>query len=98
MGQPISTIGQATVLGGPHIVPVQAFARINGRLISVVGVEVSTHPPGSPPHKAPSQGGTCLTATGSPIARINGIPVCRDADLATCGHPNSNGEAFARSD
>lgn len=98
MGQPISTVTQATVLGGPHIVPVQTFARCNGRLISVIGVEVSMHPPNSNPHKAPSQGGSCLTATGSPIARINAIPICRDDDTATCGHPNADGEAFARSD
>lgn len=89
---------RATVLGGLHLTAnaPQTFSRANGRLISVIGTEVAQHPPASPPHKAPSQGGSCLTLTGASFARINGIPICRDDDLATCGHPNANGEAFAR--
>jgi hypothetical protein len=95
---PISTISLATVLGGLHL-PVnapQSFARVNGRLVSVVGTEVSTHAPANPPHRAPSEGGTCLTLTGATFARINSIPICRDDDTASCGHVNANGETFAR--
>lgn len=94
----ISTITKATDNNGLHLLvnARQLFARVNSRVISVIGTEVDAHMPLSPPHKPPSQGGSCLTATGAAFARINSIPMCRNDDLATCGHINEDGEAFAR--
>jgi len=35
------------------------------------------------PHAAP------VMATGSSTVFVNGIPLCREGDIATCGHPAS---------
>ena len=64
--------------GGQIIGALQDFVTVEGTLWSVLGDPVQGH--GIPPHAAP------VMAEGSPFIRINGIPVCRQGHLATCGH------------
>ena len=66
------------ILGGG-----QSFVYANSSLIAVVGDAVAPH--GDAPHSAPT------LVTGSATVFINGIPVCRQGDLASCGHSISSG-------
>lgn len=54
----------------------QSFVRCDGRLVIVVGDEVL-------PHDTHSD---AVVAGGSGSTRINGIPVAREGDPASCGH------------
>ena len=68
------------ILGGNN-----SHVFVNSSLAAVVGDTVASH--GDAPHSAPT-----LT-TGSPTVFINGIPVCRQGDSASCGHTISSGSA-----
>lgn len=63
----------------------QSFVTVNGAPVSVVGDAVAGH--GKSPHAAPSM------VAGSSLMKINGIPVCRAGDSASCGHAAS-GQAW----
>jgi uncharacterized Zn-binding protein involved in type VI secretion len=52
---------------------------INGSPIVVKGATVQGH--GLGPHASPTMDGCSSTVFA------NGIPVCREGDAATCGHP-----------
>ncbi len=54
---------------------------IDGNPVAVVGAQVSGH--GRRAHSGPTM------ASGSSTVFANGIPVCREGDSATCGHPTS---------
>ena len=56
----------------------QIFVRVDGRAIAVNGASVVAH--GDPPHASATM---VATATG---VKIDGVPVCRSTDAATCGH------------
>ena len=62
----------------------QSFVRVAGKLWVVLGDVNAPHPIGFPHVPGPD-----LMVTGSGLARINGIPVCRAGDLAGCGHPTT---------
>ena len=62
-----------TILGGG-----QDFVRVQGALWAVLGDAVAGHGEGL--HAGPTM------AEGSAFIRINGIPVCRAGNAATCGH------------
>lgn len=68
------------ILGGR-----QNFVYCNGALVSVVGDAVAGHGPGV--HAGPTM------AQGSSSVFINGIPVCRQGDLATCGDAATPGSS-----
>ena len=54
-----------------------------------IGDAVQGHGPGT--HGGP------VMATGSGTVFVNGIAVCREGDVANCGHPTSgSGTVFAR--
>lgn len=54
---------------------------VEGQTIVGVGDLVTPHAPGPPHSPAPP-----TMVTGSPWFSINGVPVCREGDLASCGH------------
>ena len=56
---------------------------IGGNAIAVRGDSVDAHPP------CPDQPAHCNATTqgASSGLTINGIPIIREGDLATCGHP-----------
>ena len=66
-----------TIAGG-----VQGWFRVDGSPQSVVGDAVQSHPP------CPSVRSHCAAtmATGSTLQRIDGVPICRAGDTASCGH------------
>ncbi len=61
---------------------------IAGQTIAVIGDAVTPHPP-VPPHT-----GSPVMTTGQSNYRVNGIPVCRAGDLASCGHSTSGSTSF----
>lgn len=73
--------------GGAQIAGGQTYVRAEGQLIVVLGDPVTPH--GIFPHAAP------VMAEGSGFVRINGIPVCREGHVASCGHPTT-GRAWIR--
>lgn len=54
---------------------------INGEPVALVGAAVQGHGVGV--HASPTM------AEGSSTVFVNGIPVCREGDLASCGHPST---------
>lgn len=62
--------------------------RVAGKTIAVIGDAVTGHPP-VPPHT-----GAPTMATGQSNFRVNGIPVCRAGDTASCGHATSGSTNF----
>lgn len=78
---------------GGVILPLQSFVRLNGNPWSQIGSPVTPHPP------CPDPAIHCSAhmITGSSHVRINGIPVCREGDLADCGHA-STGQGWIRCD
>lgn len=82
----IARLNQDTA-GGLIVGALQDFVTVEGTLWAVLGDPVQGH--GIPPHAAP------VMTQGSPFIRINGIPVCREGHLATCGHP-ATGSASMR--
>ena len=81
----ISRIG-IDAAGGVIIGALQDFVRVEGALWSVLGDPVAGH--GDVPHAAP------VMAQGSSFVRINGIPVCREGHLASCGHAATGSAAM----
>lgn len=79
--QTVDSAGGAQLAGG------QAFVRIDGHLVVLLGDPVAAH--GIAPHAAP------VMAQGSTFVRINGVPVCLAGHLASCGHA-STGSAWVR--
>lgn len=64
---------------------------INGSPVVVLGAQVTPHAPGPPHAPAPP---VMVQASGSVTA--GGIPVCRQGDAASCGHPaTGSGDVFA---
>lgn len=62
---------------------------VDGATVVLLGDHVASHPP-LPPHV-----GNPVMAEGSPSFRFNGIPVCREGHLASCGHATT-GRPFFR--
>jgi len=82
----VARIGIDTA-GGTQLPFVNSTVRANGALIQVLGGPVAGH--GDSPHNSPRM------VTSSATVRINGIPVCRLSDKASCGHV-STGSADVR--
>lgn len=73
--------------GGQHLAGGQNFVEVEGQLVVVLGDPVLPH--GPPPH-APMP----VMAQGSDWLTIDGVPVCRQGHLASCGHA-STGRGWA---
>lgn len=68
--------------GGNQLAGGQGFVTVGGALVIVKGDPVTPH--GIPPH-SPNP----VMAEGCEWLTINGIPVCREGHVASCGHPTS---------
>lgn len=77
-----------TILGGG-----QSFVVAEGDYVSLVGDGVAAHAPCPivPIHCS------AVMAEGSSVFYIDGIPVCRAGDSATCSHP-ATGQSWFYSD
>ena len=77
----IARVGVDTA-GGTIVGRLNEQMTIDGEWVSVVGDPVAGHPPCPlvPSHCAPTM------AAGSTMWSIDGRPVCRAGDPATCGH------------
>lgn len=75
--------------GGVQLGMQAAKFKVRGAAVVVVGDDVAPHPPFPPHTDAP------VMAQGSSKFRVGGIPVCREGDLASCGHPTT-GRPFFR--
>ena len=72
--------------GGPQISGTAAGFTIDGKMPACVTDPVTPH--GLLKHAAP------VMATGAPNFIINGQRVCREGDLADCGHPTTGTPNF----
>jgi len=75
--------------GGVQLGMQGASMKVAGAPVVLVGDAVAPHPP-VPPHTTDP-----VMVQGSPTFRLNGIPVCRQGHLASCGHPTT-GRPFFR--
>jgi uncharacterized Zn-binding protein involved in type VI secretion len=78
----VDTVNGGTQRNGP-----QSTTFVAGQLWCVVGWKGDSHPPCPLPPIHCSQQWTMVQ--GSPTTFIEGIPVCRAGDLASCGHPTT---------
>jgi uncharacterized Zn-binding protein involved in type VI secretion len=67
--------------GGRQLAGGQEFVRVDGEAVVLLGDPVEGH--GDTPHDAP----VMVEAVG--WVRIAGIPVCREGNRASCGHPTT---------
>ena len=82
----LATVSGVDSAGGGIITSaVQAFVSIDGRRWIVVGDPVAAHGSGS--HNSATM------AAGAGFVSIDGVPVCRLGDAATCGH-TATGSGF----
>ncbi len=77
--------GIDTAGGGVITAVGQAFVKIDGALWIVVGDPVASHGTGG--HASATM------AAGATFVSIDGVPVCRLGDAATCGH-TATGSGF----
>lgn len=75
--------------GGTQLNGGQSFFKVEGQHVVLLGDAVESHPP-IPPHT-----GAPTMAQGSGWMTLNGVPVCREGHLASCGHA-STGRAWFR--
>jgi len=64
--------------GGTLLTSLQSTVFANGSLVAVIGTPVESH--GTGVHAS------AVMVEGSSKVFINGIGVCRDGDLCSCGH------------
>lgn len=65
--------------GGTIVGVLAPTVYVNGARVTCLNASVSGH--GMPPHDAP------VMAQSSGTVYAAGIPICRQGDAATCGHP-----------
>jgi uncharacterized Zn-binding protein involved in type VI secretion len=75
-------VGSLDAAGGVQSVQANAWFRIEGRSIVVVGDLVAGH--GNPPHSPPP-----AMVTGTLWFKVGARAVCRAGDIAACGHATS---------
>ena len=90
MGGPMPGIARVgwDSAGGRQLGGGQDWARVDGALIVVRGGAVASHPPC--PNPAIHCSAQMVGATEH--MRIDGIPVVRAGDAATCGHPSTGSD------
>lgn len=77
--------------GGTQLAGGQSFVTVDAQLVVLLGDPVEPH--GPPPH-SPSP----VMAEGSSFVTINGVPVCREGHLASCGHASTGAAWFTLED
>ena len=81
----IASVTTVDSAGGVILPSHNTFVTYNGKFYAVVGDPVTSH--GIAPHNA------AVMATGSSFVTINGIRLCRQGDIASCGHA-ATGSSF----
>jgi uncharacterized Zn-binding protein involved in type VI secretion len=79
-----------TAGGGRQLAGGQPFCRVQGQLWVLIGDPVQSHGVGV--HNSP------VMNQGSGFIKINGIPVCREGHLASCGHASTGSLVMRISD
>lgn len=69
--------------GGPHLAGNSGPFLVEGQPVVCVGDPIIPHAPFVPKHTDPHM------AEGVPWFIVNGKPICRQGNLADCGHPSS---------
>ena len=82
---PIASVTTVDSAGGIILPSHNNFVTYNGKLYAVVGDLVTNH--GIAPHSSATM------ETGSSFVTINGIWLCRQGDIASCGHA-ATGSSF----
>ena len=82
----------ADTAGGTQLGGGQSWVSIGGNLVVLIGDAVASHAP----CPVPASHCAATMAAGSAWVRIDGIPICRAGDAASCGHP-STGSAWVDS-
>lgn len=88
--KPIAVSGVSSAGGGLIQPSLQSFVRVGGHLISVQGTPIANH--GDDEHSG------AVTTGQSSVFHINGIPVDRQDDAASCGDLIENGIPWFRTD
>lgn len=83
MGRPVHRLGDINTAGAPVIFAKAVTVIAGGAPVATTGDAVAGH--GDPPHSSP------VTGPGSPTVLAQGIPVNRQGDPDTCGHPRATG-------
>ena len=78
----VSLVG-TDAAGGTITGQLQSRVFDRGSALAVIGDSVAPHGPPTPPHQS------AVMAEGSSRVYIDGIPVCRAGDAASCGHAAS---------
>ena len=68
--------------GGAQIAGGQGWFQVEGQLVVLLGDPVTPH--GPPPHSP-----LPVMAQASDWMTIDGVPVCRAGNAASCGHPTT---------
>lgn len=84
------TVKNIDSAGGTQIGGSGAPWTVDGQPIVLKGDPVAGH--GYVPHNAPSM------VQGSAWMTIDGVPVCREGHLASCGHPTTGSDWFTLPD
>lgn len=66
--------------GGAQLAGGQGWFQVEGQLVVLLGDPVTPHPP-FPPHTTGP-----VMAEASDWMTIDGVPVCREGNAASCGH------------
>lgn len=74
--------------GGPQLAGNSGNFLVEGQPVVCVGDPVTPHGPPIPKHTGPTM------AEGVGWFIINGKPVCREGNLADCGHPSTGRSWF----
>lgn len=88
--KPIAVSGISSAGGGLIQPSLQSFVRVNGSLVSVQGTAIADHGDGS--HSS------AVTTGQSSVFHINGVPIDRQDDAASCGDLIENGVSWFRTD
>lgn len=78
----IGLVGQS-VAGGVITSSPNTRGLCEGKLIVCVGATIAPHGDGAHSH--------AVMVEGSSRSKIQGIPICREGDAASCGHVLTNG-------
>ena len=87
---PVAVSGVSSAGGGLIQPSLQSFVRVGGNLISVRDTPIASH--GSGGHS------NAKTTGQSSVFHINGVPIDREGDAASCGDLIENGVSWFRTD
>lgn len=83
MGRPLHRLGDINAAGAPIIFAKAVTVVSGGAPWGTTGDPVAGHGDGR--HSSPA------TGSGSPVVLAQGVPVNRQGDIDSCGHPRATG-------